>query len=65
MSDVEKRVQDCYSTWGESYYDEYYGEGAPYPPVHAKLLREMVPEYAPTTHVPAPAAERAPYPDGF
>ena len=44
MSDVEKQVQDCYSTWGETYYDEYYGEGAPYPPVHARLLRQMVAE---------------------
>jgi trans-aconitate methyltransferase len=44
MTDVEKRVQECYSTWGESYYDDYYGEGAPYPPVHAELLRRMVAE---------------------
>lgn len=44
MSDVEKQVRDCYSTWGETYYDEYYGDGAPYPPVHAKLLRGMIAE---------------------
>jgi FlaA1/EpsC-like NDP-sugar epimerase len=30
-----------------------------------KLLRQMVPEYEPTQHEPAPTAARAPYPDGF
>ena len=38
MSDVEKQVQECYSTWGSTYYDEYYGDDAPYPPVHRDLL---------------------------
>ena len=28
---VEKTVKDCYSTWGTSYYSEYFGEKAPYP----------------------------------
>lgn len=39
---VETAVQSCYSTWGETYYDEYYGKAAPYPPVHADLIRGLV-----------------------
>lgn len=36
---VERTVRHCYSTWGETYYDEYYGPDAPYPPVHRDLVR--------------------------
>jgi len=35
-------VARCYSTWGTSYYDEFYGAQAPYPPVHADLLRSLL-----------------------
>jgi SAM-dependent methyltransferase len=38
VNEFERRVRECYSTWGETYYDEYYGEDAPYPPVHRGLL---------------------------
>ncbi len=39
---TEAAVQRCYSTWGTSYYSEYYGPCAPYPPVHIELLRRLV-----------------------
>src|SRR4051812_634746 len=39
---IETAVQKCYSTWGTSYYSDYYGAGAPYPPVHVDLLRRLV-----------------------
>jgi SAM-dependent methyltransferase len=39
---IEARIQRCYSTWGASYYADYYGSGAPYPPVHADLIRDLV-----------------------
>lgn len=39
---IEAAVRSCYSTWGTSYYTEYYGSGAPYPPVHVQLLRGLV-----------------------
>lgn len=41
-SEVETNIQRCYSTWGETYYRDYYGENAPYPPVHINLLRESL-----------------------
>lgn len=34
----EERVRRCYSTWASTYYDEYYGLGSPYPPIHRDLL---------------------------
>ena len=40
--DFEASVRECYSTWGQTYYDEYYGEGAPYPPVHRDLLKRLI-----------------------
>ena len=43
---IELAVQKCYSTWGTSYHKEYFGEGAPYPPVHVDLLRRLVKESA-------------------
>jgi 2-polyprenyl-3-methyl-5-hydroxy-6-metoxy-1,4-benzoquinol methylase len=42
QSKVEKAVQHCYSTWGESYYEDYYGKKAPYPPVHVDMLRSRI-----------------------
>src|SRR2546429_97398 len=39
---IEAAVRSCYSTWGTSYYRDYYGPGAPYPPVHVDLLRRLV-----------------------
>ena len=41
---VEDSIKQCYSTWGTSYYDEYYGADAPYPPVHLDLVRRLVDE---------------------
>lgn len=46
---VEAAVQQCYSTWGKSYYQEYYASGAPYPPVHVELIRAELLESAPST----------------
>ena len=45
MKSYEKAVAKCYSTWGDTYYQEYYGEKAPYPPVQTKLLRELLREF--------------------
>lgn len=42
--DFEASVRDCYSTWGTTYYDEYYGANAPYPPVHRDLLKRLISE---------------------
>lgn len=39
---TESQVQRCYSTWGTSYYADFLGPNAPYPPVHIDLLRDLV-----------------------
>jgi SAM-dependent methyltransferase len=44
---VEAAVKQCYSTWGTSYYQDYYGPDAPYPPVHLDLVRRIVNDIAP------------------
>ena len=46
-SAVQAAVKQCYSTWGGSYYHEYYGPDAPYPPVHLELVRRIVDDIAP------------------
>src|SRR3546814_10167955 len=38
----EGAVAACYSTWAGDYYDQYYGSAAPYPPVHADLILELL-----------------------
>jgi SAM-dependent methyltransferase len=40
----EDSIRACYSTWGESYFDDYYGPRAPYPPVHLELIRNLLRE---------------------
>jgi 2-polyprenyl-3-methyl-5-hydroxy-6-metoxy-1,4-benzoquinol methylase len=46
MSDreYEKAVRSCYSTWGRTYYDDYYGAKAGYPPVHRELIKQLLTE---------------------
>lgn len=40
----EDLVRECYSTWGESYYRDYYGPDAAYPPVHRGIIAEILDE---------------------
>jgi 2-polyprenyl-3-methyl-5-hydroxy-6-metoxy-1,4-benzoquinol methylase len=51
MSDSEKSrsaaeaaVKSCYSTWAESYFADYYADPGAYPPVHQKLVHDVVAE---------------------
>lgn len=46
MTSYEKAIAHCYSTWGKTYYDEYYGSNSPYPPVHTELLRSILTDNA-------------------
>jgi SAM-dependent methyltransferase len=41
---VEASVKQCYATWGPTYYEDYYGPKAPYPPVHRELIRRLLRE---------------------
>ena len=37
-------IIDCYKSWGESYYDEYYKSDKNYPPVHVKIVKKILKE---------------------
>lgn len=39
---TEDSIRNCYSTWGETYHDEYYGKDAPYPPIHLDLEKKIL-----------------------
>jgi len=39
---AEASVRHCYSTWGESYYADYYASASAYPPVHVDIVREQL-----------------------
>ena len=39
---TEAAVRACYSTWADRYFDDYYSERAPYPPVHQEILRQLL-----------------------
>jgi 2-polyprenyl-3-methyl-5-hydroxy-6-metoxy-1,4-benzoquinol methylase len=41
-SAAEAAVQSCYSTWAQSYFADYYASEAAYPPVHQKLIADLV-----------------------
>lgn len=40
--DAEQAVRACYSTWSDSYYQDYYRSGTAYPPVHVGIVREAL-----------------------
>jgi len=39
---IEAAVRSCYSTWSSSYYEDYYGPNAAYPPVHRSLITSLL-----------------------
>ena len=44
IQNIEASVKQCYSTWSESYYDDYYASETAYPPVHRDLLKRLLRE---------------------
>src|SRR5438105_3529849 len=42
MRDNDSIVRNCYRSWSTWYFDAYYGGKAPYPPVHADIVREIL-----------------------
>jgi SAM-dependent methyltransferase len=46
---LEQAVAACYATWADDYFERYYGERAPYPPVHADLILDLLERAGVTT----------------
>ena len=53
MKNYDQAIARCYSTWSKTYYEEYYGAMASYPPVHTKLLRKVLRESGAKTLIDA------------
>lgn len=47
VQETESIVKHCYSTWSTSYYDDYYGDKAAYPPIHRDLMKSLLEKEAP------------------
>lgn len=45
----EDSIKSCYSTWSGTYYDDYYGKNATYPPVHRELIKKLLRDFGATT----------------
>lgn len=41
-SAVEDMIRDCYETWSDNYYDNYYTSDLAYPPVHTKITVDLL-----------------------
>lgn len=39
---AERCVRQCYATWPRTYYREYYGATASYPPVHVGIIKRLL-----------------------
>jgi 2-polyprenyl-3-methyl-5-hydroxy-6-metoxy-1,4-benzoquinol methylase len=39
---AEAAVKSCYSTWAQTYHQEYYAGAGAYPPVHQDIVRRLV-----------------------
>jgi SAM-dependent methyltransferase len=39
---AEASVRHCYSTWGDTYYSDYYASTSAYPPVHVDIVRKQL-----------------------
>lgn len=38
-SQIQRQVAHCYSTWGKTYFQDYYRSASAYPPVHVEIVR--------------------------
>ena len=38
------KIQECYSTWSDSYYNDYYKSKINYPPVHIEIVKNILNE---------------------
>jgi SAM-dependent methyltransferase len=45
---VEKQVAQCYSTWGKTYFKDYYRSPQAYPPVHVSLVEKELKNHGAT-----------------
>ena len=50
---VEANVRACYSTWAESYFDDYYAGAGAYPPIHVDIVRRLLRARQPRTLIDA------------
>lgn len=41
---IEDSIKKCYSTWGSTYYNDFYTEKASYPPVHRDIIKSLLRE---------------------
>jgi SAM-dependent methyltransferase len=39
---IEDPIKKCYSTWGSTYYNDFYTENASYPPVHRDMIKTLL-----------------------
>jgi 2-polyprenyl-3-methyl-5-hydroxy-6-metoxy-1,4-benzoquinol methylase len=39
---AEEQVRLCYSTWAQSYHEDYYASAGAYPPVHQDIVRDVL-----------------------
>ncbi|MGJ4932285.1 class I SAM-dependent methyltransferase [Bradyrhizobium sp. HKCCYLS2038] len=39
---IERQVSSCYSTWADTYFDDYYANEKAYPPVHLGIVRDLL-----------------------
>lgn len=44
----EQAVAACYRSWADRYFDDYYSESAPYPPVHADVILKRLLDHGTT-----------------
>lgn len=42
QSRIERSVQNCYTSWSDTYYRDYYQSSEAYPPVHTDLARAEI-----------------------
>ncbi len=48
LKKAEAKVRQCYSTWDESYYNDYYASATAYPPVHVDIVRKQLQDFRPS-----------------
>jgi len=45
LREIQEQVAHCYSTWGKSYFGDYYRSSRAYPPVHLAIVKKELSQH--------------------
>lgn len=46
---IQDNIKKCYATWADNYFEKYYKSQNAYPPIHVKIVKDLLRKYEPNS----------------